>query len=76
MQDMGYIGTCELKHNFYRNFKIFLEVHIIQLIIHFYKSTKIHLNDRKCQIYPKVFETPIVQLSHILLHNKNVVGYI
>jgi hypothetical protein len=76
IQDIGYNGTCEPKHNFYTNFKIILEVHIIQRIILFKMSAKIHLNDRKYQIYPKVFETPTIQLIHILLHDKNVVEYI
>jgi hypothetical protein len=64
---MGYNGTCDPKQKNYTIFKIFLEVHIVQVIILFDKRIENHLNDRKYQIYRKILETPTIQLSHILL---------
>jgi hypothetical protein len=50
LQDVDYNRRCEPKHNFYTIFKNVIEVHIVQLIILFYKRTEIHLNDRKYKI--------------------------
>jgi hypothetical protein len=72
---VGYNGIYEPK-NILHNFNIFLMGHIVQLIICFVKRTKIHLNDRKYQIYPKNLKTSTFQLLHIILHVKNVLGYI
>jgi hypothetical protein len=61
---------------FYTILKIFLKGHIVQLIILFDKRTEIHLNDRKYQICPKNLETSTFQPIHLILHDKNVLGYI
>jgi hypothetical protein len=50
--------------------KLYLEpynvFHIVQFIIIFDKRTKIHLNDRKYQICPKILQTQTIQLIHII----------
>jgi hypothetical protein len=49
---MGYNGICEPK-NFFAQF---LKGDIIQLIILFDKSTKLHLNNRKYQFCQKILK--------------------
>jgi hypothetical protein len=69
---MEYVSLKTILHNF----KIFLKGHIVQLIILFKKHKKKNLNDRKYQICPKNLETSTFQLIHIIVLDKNVLGYL
>jgi hypothetical protein len=70
---MGYNGTCEPKHNFDINFKIFIEVHIVQLINLFDKRTENDLNDRKFQIVQKLLK--LIQFNLDIFYNiKKCIG--